>query len=122
MPIDATPAMPSFRGDEVDVCIVGSGAGGGPLALELARAGARVVVLEKGPWYQKDDFDHDEIANMRSDKWVPRVADEPHGLQLAGDAMPRKGSQGWIAGCVGLRFLTQRTEDPCGSKSSRAGT
>jgi choline dehydrogenase-like flavoprotein len=101
VPIDATPAMPSFRGDEVDVCIVGSGAGGGPLALELARAGARVVVLEKGPWYRKDDFDHDEIANMRSDKWVPRIADEPHGLQLAGDATPRKGSQGWIASCVG---------------------
>jgi hypothetical protein len=28
----------------------------------------------------------------------------------------------WIGGCVGLRFLTQRTEDPCGSKSRRAGT
>jgi len=93
--------MPSFHGDDVDVCIVGSGAGAGPLALQLARAGARVVVLEKGPWYRKDDFDHDEIANMRSDKWVPRVDDEPHGLQLAGDAMPRKGSQGWISSCVG---------------------
>jgi choline dehydrogenase-like flavoprotein len=96
-----TPAMPSFGREEVEVCIVGSGSGGGPLALELARAGARVVVLEKGPWYRKDDFDHDEIANMRLDKWVPRVDDEPHLLQLAGDAKPRKATQGWIANCVG---------------------
>src|SRR5262249_15262841 len=89
VPIDAVPTMASFGRDEVDVCIVGSGAGGGPLALELARAGARVVVLEKGPWYGKDDFDHDEIANMRSDKWVPRAADGPHGLPFRGDATAR---------------------------------
>src|SRR5262249_14718227 len=101
VPIEAVPAMPSFGRDEVDVCIVGSGAGGGPLALQLARAGARVVVLEKGPWYRKGDFDHVEIANTRSDKWGPRVADERHWLQLAGAARPRKVSQGWIASCVG---------------------
>ena len=94
-------AMPSFGRDEVDVCIVGSGAGGGPLALELARAGARVVVLEKGPWYRKEDFDHDEIATDRLDKWVPHVDDEPHLVQLADDPAPRKTVQGWIASCVG---------------------
>ena len=34
---------------ETEVCIVGAGASGGTLALELARRGIRVVVLESGP-------------------------------------------------------------------------
>jgi choline dehydrogenase-like flavoprotein len=39
------------RRDEYDVCIIGSGAGGGMAAWALTRAGARVVVLEAGgPW------------------------------------------------------------------------
>ena len=39
-----------------DVCIVGSGAGGGMAAYALTRAGASVVLLEAGPeWYSTRD-------------------------------------------------------------------
>src|SRR3990170_4488032 len=44
--------------DTYDVVIIGSGAGGAPIAYELARAGKRVVVFEKGPLLRtQDDID-----------------------------------------------------------------
>lgn len=41
---------------EYDVCIVGSGAGGGMAAHELTKAGAKVVMLEAGGWFDSEDF------------------------------------------------------------------
>ncbi|MGF1509414.1 MAG: GMC family oxidoreductase [Myxococcota bacterium] len=90
----------SFDGETVDVCVVGSGAGGGPVAHALAAAGASVVVLEKGPWYKASDFNHDEIENARRDMWVPLVEDEPH-LESVDGGPFRKTNNGWIAHCVG---------------------
>src|SRR5690606_5028772 len=41
---------------DYDVCIIGSGAGGGMAAYMLTRAGARVAVIEAGPkWYSSED-------------------------------------------------------------------
>jgi len=61
-----------------DVCIIGSGAGGSPIAYELSNAGFSVVVLEKGKNYTEDDFSKDELAVSRRDKFTPLLKDERH--------------------------------------------
>jgi choline dehydrogenase-like flavoprotein len=49
---------------EVDLCIVGAGAGGSVLAQRLARRGWRVVVLEAGPFWDPDeDWVSDEAGS-----------------------------------------------------------
>jgi choline dehydrogenase-like flavoprotein len=49
------------EGDEVDVVIVGAGAGGATLAQRLARAGWSVVMLDAGPFWNPDtDWVSDE--------------------------------------------------------------
>jgi choline dehydrogenase-like flavoprotein len=47
-----------------DVCVVGSGAGGGVMAAELARAGRSVVVLEMGGYRNESDFKQLELPGM----------------------------------------------------------
>lgn len=48
-----------------DVVIVGSGAGGGVAAGELARAGYDVIVLEKGGYFAEADFDGVEYTGLQ---------------------------------------------------------
>src|SRR5690606_4562964 len=41
---------------DADIVIIGSGAGGGIAAEQLAQAGFKVMLLEEGAWYTRDDF------------------------------------------------------------------
>ncbi len=95
---------------DFDVCVIGSGAGGGPIAWEAARAGLSVVVLEKGPWFDERDFFKDEVTCnhrrvFRSDyKTEPQVIEE-----AAADGRwsalpttdPNSGHDYWNGNCVG---------------------
>jgi len=48
------------------VVIVGSGAGGGIVANELAQAGLSVVLLERGGWVNYDEHNDDELWSQRT--------------------------------------------------------
>jgi len=66
---------------QYDVCIIGSGAGGAPVAYELSRAGFSVIVLEKGPHLSEKDFTKDEIAVSRRSLYTPSLKDEQHVIE-----------------------------------------
>jgi choline dehydrogenase-like flavoprotein len=54
------PPKVNVRHLSVDVCVIGSGAGGAVVAANLAEAGKSVVILEEGPYLKRDRIDHDE--------------------------------------------------------------
>lgn len=62
------------KNDDSVVVIIGSGAGGGTLANELAQAGVKVVVLEAGDWHTQTDFIADEWPSFNQLAWLdPRT-------------------------------------------------
>src|SRR5690242_20670862 len=66
--------------DEVDLVIVGAGAGGSTLAQRLARHGWRIVILESGPFWDPDrDWISDEAGQEKLYWTSPRVigGDDP---------------------------------------------
>ena len=94
---------------EADAVVIGAGAGGGVVAKELAVAGLRVVLLERGRFYRADECRKDDLRNQRTtilgnntgpdDEGNPRVA-----VDLAGKAhivLPSQGPYSNNAACVG---------------------
>ena len=65
----------------VDICVIGSGAGASPVVSTLAKAGAKVLVLEKGPWLTEKEFYKDELAISLRDAYNPKLTDEQHVIE-----------------------------------------
>ena len=54
-----------------DCCIIGSGAGGAPVAATLAALGKRVIVLEAGSYFRPEHFtqvEYDMFQRLYHDK------------------------------------------------------
>lgn len=91
---------------DYDICIIGSGAGAGPVALTLSTSGYKVLVLEKGPWYT--DFFKDELACCRRSVYTPKLADEQHVIEdlnsngeWEAEATSESGWDFWNGNCIG---------------------
>ena len=91
-----------------DVCVIGSGAGGGPVAAMLAEAGYQVAVVERGPRFDESQFLRDEIAHVRrsplkqSDKEAPAVLET---IDARGQAVQNEGgyfNNGHLVGGSGV--------------------
>ena len=95
--------------DPVDAVVIGAGAGGGVIAKELACAGMRVVLLERGRWITAWDDHKDDLRNQRTsvlgapfgpdDERNPRVAVDRRGRELV--VLPSDGAYSNNAACVG---------------------
>jgi len=91
--------------DEYDVCVVGTGAGGGVIIDRLTAAGLKVVALERGSQLTGEDlFNRDELQCVVRDKLY-----SPHQLETYRRNAQSPGETGRIseiAQCVGGTFLT----------------
>lgn len=81
---------------DFDICVIGSGAGGGPVALRLAQAGYEVIVLEKGPWFTEQDYYKDELACCRRDVYIPDKQQQPHVVEDY-DGVDAQGQYKWAS-------------------------
>jgi choline dehydrogenase-like flavoprotein len=93
----------------VNAVVVGSGAGGGVAAKELATAGLSVVVLERGRWHSAADCRKDDLYNQRTqalgakfgpgEERDPRVLVDEQGRETV--VFPSDGGYSNNAACVG---------------------
>ena len=93
----------------VNAIVVGSGAGGGVVAKELAVAGLTVVLFERGSWASYKTHGDDELMSQRTtvlgngygpdDRNYRRVVVEPDGSTRI--VRPSEGAYNNVAACVG---------------------
>ncbi len=85
------------RREAFDVCLIGTGAGGGVMARELTAAGFRVVALQRGPYLRNQDFvSDDELRAVRL--FSP---DQIESWRRTPDSPTETGRFNYVAHCVG---------------------
>jgi choline dehydrogenase-like flavoprotein len=83
--------------DDSVVVVIGSGAGGGTLATDLALAGVKTVVLEAGKRFAIEDFVNDEWASFNQLSWLdPRTTSGSWPIHKDFPGLPA-----WIVKAVG---------------------
>jgi choline dehydrogenase-like flavoprotein len=81
--------------EKTDVLVIGSGFGGAIAAYHLAAGGAKVTVLERGPWLSGKDFDHDFLLGSSYTKVFDFVAGD--GMSVLGGNCVGGGSVVYFA-------------------------
>jgi choline dehydrogenase-like flavoprotein len=84
---------------ETDVLVIGSGAGGGVIAGELAQAGHEVIVIEKGGYYADHEVPRDELSSMETmyEKYGALVTEDTAISVLAGSTLGGGTVVNWSA-------------------------
>jgi enediyne biosynthesis protein E9 len=100
--------------ENTDILVIGSGFGGAIAAYHLAAGGARVTVLERGPWLEGKDFEHDYLLGSSSTRVFDFVAGQ--GMSILGGNCVGGGSVVYFAALPRApRFVFER----CGSIGRR---
>ncbi|GAA0546918.1 GMC family oxidoreductase N-terminal domain-containing protein [Actinomadura livida] len=93
--------------EQTDVLVIGSGFGGAIAAYHLAAGGAKVEVLERGPWLEGKDFDQDYLLGSSYTKVFDFVAGD--GMSLLGGNCVGGGSVVYFAALPRApRFVFER--------------
>ncbi|MDH6124910.1 GMC family oxidoreductase [Kitasatospora sp. GP82] len=93
--------------ERTDVLVVGSGFGGAIAAYHLAAGGAKVVVLERGPWLKADEFEHDFLLGSSYTRIFDFVVGD--GMSLLGGNCVGGGSVVYFAAMPRApRFVFER--------------
>jgi len=92
--------------EKYDIVVVGSGAGGAPLAHALTKAGAKVCVIERGKALEELSLDRDEIEWTRRKRFMPHARNDPHMFRKDESTRALATARAWTGNIVGGSTVT----------------